>query len=90
MEQILLAYGIPRETVTAIMMLYKNTKVKVPWPNGDTNFFNIVAGVLKGDTLAPETNGKVHLSRKQRLIYRNDINMWLAKVWTAIDTLSVI
>ena len=29
MEQILLAYGLPKETVTAIMMLYKNTKVKV-------------------------------------------------------------
>ena len=26
--QILLAYGLPKETVTAIMMLYKSTKVK--------------------------------------------------------------
>ena len=29
MEQIVLTYGLPKETVTAIMMLYKNTKVKV-------------------------------------------------------------
>ena len=29
MEQILLTYGLPKETITAIMMLYKNTKVKV-------------------------------------------------------------
>ena len=29
MEKILLAYCLPRETVAAIMMLYKNTKVKV-------------------------------------------------------------
>ena len=29
MEQILLAYGIPKETITAIMILYRNTKVKV-------------------------------------------------------------
>ena len=29
MELILLAYGQPKETVTAIMILYKNTKVKV-------------------------------------------------------------
>ena len=29
MEQILLAYGPPKETIAAIMMLYKNTKVKV-------------------------------------------------------------
>ena len=52
MEQILLAYGLPKETVTAIMMLYKNTKVKVCSPDGDTDSFNIVAGVLQGDTLA--------------------------------------
>ena len=31
----------------------KNTKVKVCSPAGDTNFFDIVAGVLQGDTLAP-------------------------------------
>ena len=34
------------------MMLYKNTKVKVRSPDGDTDFFDIVAGVLQGDTLA--------------------------------------
>ena len=53
MEQILLAYGIPKETVTAIMILYRNTKVKVRFPDGDTDYFNIVAGVLQGNTLAP-------------------------------------
>ena len=52
MEQILLAYGIPKETVAAIMILYRNTKVKVRSPDGDTDDFDIVAGVLKGDTLA--------------------------------------
>ena len=44
MGQILLAYGLPKETVEA--------KVKVCSPDGDTNYFNIVAGVLQGDTLA--------------------------------------
>ena len=34
-------------------MLYKYTKVKVRSPNGDTDYFDIVAGVLQGDTLAP-------------------------------------
>ena len=53
MEQILLAYGIPNETVDAIMMLYKNTRSKVRSPDGDTEFFDILAGVLQGDTLAP-------------------------------------
>ena len=53
MEQILLAYGIPKETVAAITILYRNTKVKVGSPDGDTEYFDIVAGVLQGDTLAP-------------------------------------
>ena len=41
MEQIVLAYG-----------LHRNTKVKVRSPDGDTDYFDIVAGVLQGDTLA--------------------------------------
>ena len=53
MEKILLAYGQPKETVAAIMILYRDTKVKVRSPNGDTDYFDIVAGVLHGDTLAP-------------------------------------
>ena len=53
MEQILLAYGIPKETVAAITILYRNTKVKVRSPDGDTEYFDIVAGVLQGDMLAP-------------------------------------
>ena len=52
MEQILLAYGLTKETVTAIMMLYRNTKVKVRSPDGYTDYFDNVAGVLQGDTLA--------------------------------------
>ena len=35
------------------MILYRNTKVKVRSPDGDTEYFNILAGVLQGDTLAP-------------------------------------
>ena len=53
MEQILLAYGLPKETVAAITILYRNTKVKVRSPDGDTEYFDIVAGLLQRDTLAP-------------------------------------
>ena len=53
MEQILLAYGLPKETIAAITILYRNTKVKVRSPDGDTEYFDIVAGVLQGNTLAP-------------------------------------
>ena len=53
MDQILLAYSLPKETVTGIMVLYKNTKVKVRSPHGHTDYFDIVAGMLQGDTLTP-------------------------------------
>ena len=53
LEQILYAYGIPAKVVQAIMMLYRNTKAKIRSPDGDTDFFDILAGVLQGDTLAP-------------------------------------
>ena len=53
MEQILLEYGTPKETVAAITILYRNTKVKVRSPDGDTEYFDIVARVLQGDTQAP-------------------------------------
>ena len=35
------------------MMLYRKTKVKVCSTDGDTNYFDVIAGVLQGDTLAP-------------------------------------
>ena len=35
------------------MILYRNTKVKVRSLDGDIEYFDIVAGVLQGDTLAP-------------------------------------
>ena len=34
------------------MMLYKNMKAMICSPDGDTDFFDIVTGVLRGDTLA--------------------------------------
>ena len=37
MEQILLAYGLPKETVAAIMFLFRNTKVIVRSPDEDTD-----------------------------------------------------
>ena len=53
MEQILLAYDPHKETVAAIMMRYKNTKVKVCLLDGGTDYFDIVTGVLQDDTLVP-------------------------------------
>ena len=53
MEQILEAYGIPNEIIKAVMIMYKNTQAFVRSPDGDTEFFDITAGLLQGDTLAP-------------------------------------
>ena len=52
-EQIPLANSLPKEAIAAIMMLYRNTKVKVRSPEGDTDYFDIVAGVLQGNILVP-------------------------------------
>ena len=53
MEQILLAYGLSKEAVAAITILYRNTKVKARSSDGDTEYFDFIAGVLQGDMLAP-------------------------------------
>ena len=43
-KEIQFAYGLPHKKiiVTAIMMLYKNTKAMVCFTDGDTYFFNII------------------------------------------------
>ena len=43
----------PLFTVYIYIYIYRNTKVKVRSPDGDTEYFDIVSGVLQGDTLAP-------------------------------------
>ena len=53
MIKILKAYGIPPTLLRAIEAMYTNTKAKVVSPDGETELFDITAGVLQGDTLAP-------------------------------------
>ena len=50
---ILRAYGIPEKLVTAIAATYSETWAKVRTYDGITQPFQILAGVLQGDTLAP-------------------------------------
>ena len=53
-EKIDEANSLDKETVIAmIIMLYKNRKAIVHSPDGNTNFFNIIAVVSEGDTLTP-------------------------------------
>ena len=51
-EEILEAYGLPKETVCAIIMLCKTHAIDHS-PDGDTEFFNIVPWVLQRDTFVP-------------------------------------
>ena len=50
---ILRAYGVPEKMVQTIEANHSQTRAKVQTCDGDTNVFEILAGVLQGDTLAP-------------------------------------
>ena len=50
--EILSVYGVPKNIVDAISILYKDTVAQVITPDGEIDFFEIAAGVLQGDTLA--------------------------------------
>ena len=50
MNKILSVYIFPKETVSAKMTLFKNTKVIYRLLDDDKHFFNIFAVVLQGKT----------------------------------------
>ena len=52
MFEILALYGIPDKIIKAIKTMYTNTKSRVV-THGETEYFDIVSGVLQVDTLAP-------------------------------------
>ena len=47
------AYQYEFPFVSTVNILYTKTSAQVISPDGDTEFFEILAGVLQGDTLAP-------------------------------------
>ena len=51
--KILRAYGVPEKLVATIVATYSQTWAKVRTPDGETESFQILAGVLQGDTLTP-------------------------------------
>ena len=53
MFKILKAYGVPPNILGAIKSTYNTLRAKVVSPDGDTDYFKILAGVMQGDTLAP-------------------------------------
>ena len=53
MWKILRNYGIPQKIVNAIAVIYSNSKSRVLLGNMLSEAFDIITGVLRGDTLAP-------------------------------------
>jgi hypothetical protein len=53
MFEILELYGIPSKLIAAIRVLYTDTCSTILTPDGKTSPFQIQAGILQGDTLAP-------------------------------------
>ena len=53
MKKILSAYGIPENVVEMIMRLYNGSKAHVMTADGPSDDFEISAGILQRDTLAP-------------------------------------
>ena len=53
MFEILELYGIPSKLIAAIRVLYTDTCSTILTPDGETAPFQIQAGILQGDTLAP-------------------------------------
>ena len=53
MFAILELYGIPKPIIDAIKVLYTSTSSSILTPDGETDPFDILAGILQGDTLAP-------------------------------------
>ena len=53
MFRILKAYGVPPRLLEGIKSMYNDTFARVLSPDGETAWFEILAGVLQGDTLAP-------------------------------------
>ena len=54
MMKILEAYGVHKQLVAAVSNMHGNTRAKVQSPDVETELFDITAGVLQGDTLAPD------------------------------------
>ena len=53
MADILYKYGLPTKIVAAVMSMYSRTTARVATADGCSADFEVEAGVLQGDTLAP-------------------------------------
>ena len=89
MEQIILVSGLRKETVTAIMMFYKNLKAMVHLFNSDTDFFDTVMGVLQGDTL-PVLQTRIDLIKENGFALNKTIRGYSRETMTNADYLVLV
>ena len=83
MEQIPLAYGLPKETVTTIMILYKNTKVKVCSLNGDSLLWHCCLCSARGyiSPISIHNLPRLHTSN----VHRSNERKWFYTKWQEAD-----
>ena len=72
MHTTLKTYGILDELVMAISIMYEDTTAKVITSDGETETFNILVGVLQGDTLAPYIIIVIDYVMRKALLGRED------------------
>ena len=53
MKAILISYQVPQLLVNSVMSLYEGARARVKTPDGLSDVFDLLRGVLQGDTLAP-------------------------------------
>ena len=75
MEQMLLAYGIPKEALTVISIVYKNSKVMARSLDGDTDFFDLVSANSK---IYPLTHYPMRVRPSK--VDRSNKRKWLCNV----------
>ena len=78
--EILKASGVSVEIVDAVNMMYTNKTAHVLSPDGDTEFFDILVGVLQGDTRAPHLfNITLDYAMRQAIGNENSLGFTLVR-----------
>ena len=79
MLEILGFYSIPKDTIDAIEVLYANTRSYIVTPVGETESFDILSGILQGDTLGP------FLAHHCYRLHHVDLCRYYEREWSAVS-----
>ena len=90
-KQIERAYSLPKETVTAMIMLYKNTKTMVRSSGGDSDFFEITLRILQGNTVETfRIRGLLRFYLQRKYVNKTE-KRWILwnKIWLGLFTTGI-